>query len=50
MERVLGLLLLAVGSSVFAFAGAAPEISAGSAASGLTLLSGIVMVMRARKK
>jgi len=45
-----GLLLVGAASSVFAAAVAAPEIDGASAVSALVLLSGGLLVLRARRK
>ncbi len=52
MSRLIGFSLLLVGASSFAFAGAtiAPEIDGASAASAVVLLSGGLLVLRARRK
>jgi hypothetical protein len=49
---MLGLSLLFVGAASFAFAGVvtAPEIDGASAASAVVLLSGGLLVLRARRK
>ena len=49
--KIAGLLLLIAGMANFAFAGTnAPEIDANSAYAAVTLLSGGLLVLRARKK
>jgi hypothetical protein len=48
--KLTGMFLLFVGVAAFAFAGAVPEINAGSAGSALALLSGALLVLRSRKK
>jgi hypothetical protein len=52
MQRVLGMMLLVVGASAFAMGVAAPvpEIGAGSAGSAVALLSGMLLVIRGRRK
>ena len=52
MQKVIGLSLLLVGASSFAFAGLiiAPEIDGASAASAIVLLSGGLLVLRARRR
>ena len=52
MLKLFGLSLLLVCSSSLAFAGisVAPEIDSGSAASAIVLLSGGLLVLRARRK
>jgi hypothetical protein len=50
MQRVVGMLLLVAGSSVFAMATTVPEIGVGSAGSAVTLLSGALLVIRGRRK
>ena len=52
MNKFLGLSLLLLGATSFAFAGAiaAPEIDGASAASAVVLLSGGLLVLRARRK
>ena len=50
--RLLGymLLLMGMGSAAFGTAVAAPEISPASASSALALVSGVLLVMRGRRK
>jgi len=49
-QKVLGILLLVAGvSSATAFASAVPEIPAASAGSAIALVSGIVLMFRARR-
>jgi hypothetical protein len=50
--KILGLSLLLVGAASFAFAGPtiAPEIDGASTASAIVLLSGGLLVLRARRK
>jgi hypothetical protein len=52
VNKFLGLSLLLVGATSFAFAGAiaAPEIDGASAASAIVLLSGSLLILRARRK
>jgi hypothetical protein len=52
MSRLIGFSLLLVGAANFAFAGViqAPEIDGASAASAVVLLSGGLLVLRARRK
>ena len=52
MSKIIGFSLLVVGAASFAFAGAvaAPEIDGASAASAVVLLSGGLLVLRARRK
>jgi len=52
VNKCLGLSLLLLGATSFAFAGAiaAPEIDGASAASAVVLLSGGLLVLRARRK
>lgn len=52
MTKFIGLSLLLVGAANFAFAGGivAPEIDGASAASAFVLLSGGLLVLRARRK
>lgn len=52
MYRLLSLTLLLVGAATFALAGpvAAPEIDGASATSAIVLLSGGLLVLRARRK
>jgi len=50
MYKVLGMALLMIGVSSFAFATAVPEIDPGSAGSALALLSGALLVIRGRRK
>ncbi len=51
-QRVLGLVLLVVGATAVAMATpvAAPEIAVGSAGSAVALISGMVLVIRGRRK
>jgi len=48
--KYLGMALLFVGVSGLALATAVPEIDAGSAGSAIALLSGAVLLIRARRK
>lgn len=52
VNRFLGLSLLLVGATNLAFAGtvSAPEIDGASAASAIVLLSGGLLILRARRK
>jgi len=52
MSKFVGLSFLLMGAAAFAFAGsvAAPEIDGASAASAIVLLSGGLLVLRARRK
>ena len=52
MSKFIGLSFLLVGAATFAFAGGvvAPEIDGASAASAIVLLSGGLLVLRARRK
>jgi hypothetical protein len=52
MSKLFGFSLLLVGAATFAFAGitVAPEIDGASAASAVVLLSGGLLVLRARRK
>jgi len=52
MLKIAGMILLVAGFSTFAFGiePVAPEISLGSAGSGLAVLSGALLMIRARKK
>ena len=52
MSKLVGLSLLVAGAANFAFAGLviAPEIDGSSAASAIVLLSGGLLVLRARRK
>jgi len=52
VNKFLGLGLLLVGATSFAFAGTAvaPEIDGASAASAIVVLSGGLLVLRARRK
>ena len=51
MRKVLGMMLLVVGASVFAMGvPAVPEIGAGSAGSAVALLSGTLLILRGRRK
>jgi len=48
--KLLGMALLFIGVSSFAFGFSVPEIDAGSAGSALALLTGALLVLRGRKK
>jgi len=48
--KLLGMALLLVGVSSFAYAVATPEIDGGSAGSALALLSGALLIIRSRRK
>jgi len=52
MSKLIGFSLLLIGAASFALAGttAAPEIDGASAASAIVLLSGGLLVLRARRK
>ncbi len=51
MQKLLGMLFLVAGASVCAMGAApAPEIDAASAGSAFALLTGTVLVIRARRK
>jgi hypothetical protein len=52
VSKLIGFSLLLVGAASFAFAGitVAPEIDGASAASAVVLLSGGLLVLRARRK
>ena len=50
MQRILGMMLLVAGASVFAMGAIVPEISAGSAGSALALLAGTLLIVRGRRK
>jgi hypothetical protein len=52
MSKLIGYSFLLMGAARFAWAGptAAPEIDAASATSALALLSGALLVLRARRK
>ncbi len=52
MQKVVGMLLLVAGASMFAVGATTvvPEISAGSAGSAVTLLSGVLMMIRGRRR
>jgi len=52
VSKFIGLSLLFLGAAGFAFAGGtiAPEIDGASAASAIVLLSGGVLILRARRK
>jgi len=52
MSKLIGLSLLLIGAASFAFAGnvIAPEIDGASAASAVVLLSGGLLILRARQK
>lgn len=48
--KLTGMVLLFAGVATFAFAVPVPEINAGSAGSALALLSGALLILRARRK
>jgi hypothetical protein len=50
MQKTIGIILLALGSSVAAMAATVPEIDPASGASALSLLAGGILVVRGRKK
>jgi len=52
MSKLIGFTLLLIGAASFAFAGnvIAPEIDGASAASAVVLLSGGLLILRARQK
>ena len=50
MTRILGALLLLIGSSAVALASAVPEIDVNSGVSAIALLSGGLLILRARRK
>jgi hypothetical protein len=51
MQKIVGMMLLIAGASMFAMGAiTVPEISAGSAGSALTLLSGTLLMIRGRRK
>jgi hypothetical protein len=50
MQKALGMMLLVVGMSAFAFGTAVPEIGVGSAGSAFALLSGALLVIRGSRK
>ena len=52
MSKIVALSLLTVGAASFAFAGGvvAPEIDGASATSAIVLLSGGLLILRARRK
>ena len=50
MTRILGALLLLIGSSTIVSASAVPEIDVNSGASALALLTGGLLILRARRK
>ena len=51
MQKILGMMFLVIGVSAFALAvPAAPEIGAGSAGSAVALLSGVLLMVRGRRK
>jgi len=52
MSKIIGLSFLMMGAASFAFAGGvvAPEIDGASAASAVALLSGGLLILRARRK
>jgi len=53
MTKILGVTLVLIGVAQFAIAGGAtpaPEISPGSAAAALALLSGAILVIRGRRR
>jgi hypothetical protein len=50
VTRIIGMMLLLVGISGLAIGAPVPEIDPGSGASALALLSGALLVVRARRK
>ena len=48
--KIVGMMLLLVGSAGFAMATAVPEIDPGSATTALALVAGAVLVIRGRRK
>jgi hypothetical protein len=51
MQKIVGMMLLVAGASTFAMgAFTVPEISAGSAGSAVALLSGMLLMIRGRRK
>jgi hypothetical protein len=49
-QIVLGIVLLMAGASTYAMATVAPEIGVGSAGSAIALVSGMLMVIRGRRR
>jgi len=50
VNKCLGMVLLMLGASSFAFAVAAPEIDPGSAGSAFAMVAGALLIVRARLK
>ena len=50
MQKVLGIMILLAGTSQFAMASTVPEIGVGSAGSAIALISGVMLVIRGRRK
>jgi hypothetical protein len=50
IQTVLGVLLLVAGASTVAMASVVPEIAPGTAGSAVALVSGIVLMIRGRRK
>ena len=52
MQKTLGIILIAIGTSAVAMAGitVAPEIDSTTAVSGVAVLAGAVLIMRSRRK
>jgi hypothetical protein len=50
MQKIIGLILLVIGSSAFAMASFTPEIDPTAAGSGIALISGALLVYRGRRK
>jgi len=50
MQKIIGLMLLVVGSASFAQAVLAPEIDATSAGSAIALAAGMLLIYRGRRK
>jgi hypothetical protein len=50
LQTVVGLVLLVAGASTVAMASTVPEIPVGSAGSAIALVSGMLLVIRGRRK
>jgi hypothetical protein len=49
-QLVVGIMLMVAGASTYAMATGVPEVAVGSAGSAIALVSGMLMVIRGRRK